>query len=349
MNRLRYILVVVLFLVVAFWASGAEGAVAQVRLASEVELAVGAVTLGMIAEVSASDSQLEKRLGNLVVGQVHEGTTQSSLGVYEINRSLALAHIVPGSVDIYGGRTCRIAIFRSGIVEDVEEKTPAEEIVAEVAKEFETVRDKLVELVVLQSGLDGSRLKIQWRSGKKASVLDRAFSAQRYRIKPRSTLGPGRVTIEVIDREGKGPGEPKTFRVKGQVSYLCESVVTTRSLKPGDVIGVNDVKLLSRRVQTLRDLGIEEVALVIDQEVARSIPMNMVVFPDMIKKVELVHRRDVVRVQYNDGRIAVSLRARAEQSGCLGDVIKVYDLFSDRHFQGRVVGVGEVAVLHGGM
>jgi len=148
----------------------------------------------------------------------------------------------------------------------------------------------------------------------------------------------------VIDREGNGPGKPKTFRVKGQVTYLCESVVATRPLKPGEVIGRDDVKMLSRRVDHLRDLGIDDVERVVGQEVARSITMNMVVLPNMIKKVELVRRNDVIHVQYNDGRIVLSLQARAEQSGCLGDVIKVYDLFNKRSFQGRIIGAGQVRI-----
>ena len=350
MNWLRNILIVAILLAAV---EPVVGSVCQVRLNESVVVDAGPVALGMIAEVQAEDQEERQRLESLIVSQVAEGTTLSGVGVYEITRALARANISPNRVDIYGATRCRLEVRRGEIVEpESADETNlrldnGDSQLEESLEGIETIGEKLRELVARQSGLDAARLKIEWQGKAVESLLGRGFSAERYRIYPRSTMSPGRVLIEVVDREGEGQGKSITFRVRGLVSYLCESVVTTRALTAGEVIGADDVKLLSRRVDDLRDVGIGDLDQVVGQEVSRAMPVNMVLQGSMIKQVELIGRHDMVSVEYNDGRIVLSLQARAEESGCLGDVIKLYDLINKRTFQGRIIGAGQVQILQG--
>lgn len=344
---IRFFNILVWFLVSLLWTSSVWAARVQVRLYPQVALDAGAVTLGMVGQVQSDDAQMQQRLESLVIGDVVEGMVDSSIGVYEVNRALARATIEPASVDVYGAMRCRLMLAPGDGIEQIEAVEYEAADQEDKAVETETVRDQLDLFIAKESGFTASRLKIQWRQRDRDGVLDRAYVDGRFTFKPRSTIGPGKIQVDVIDRQERDGH--KMYRVRGQIYYLCESVVTCRELMPGAVIGPGDVKLLSRRVDDLRDVGLEDPALVLGQEVARSIPANAVVQSRMIKKVELVGRDDVVNVKYNDGRVVLSLQARAKESGCLGDVIEVYDLFNKRHFQGRIVGAGEVRVLRAEM
>ena len=138
------------------------------------------------------------------------------------------------------------------------------------------------------------------------------------------------------------------FRVEGRVYYLCESVVAVKGLSAGQTIGPEDVALKLRRVESMRDVGIEAPQMVIGQEVVRAVAANTVITPRMIRKIELVRRNDPVDVHYRTGRISVSFRGKAKASGGYGDKISVYDIINKTTVQGWISGAGRVNVFSPG-
>ncbi len=336
------ILVISLILIMAGQVSAQRG---QVRVAQEAKLQPGPVSLSMIADITSNDPELKERLEQLVIGHFSEDGSVTSLGRFEVTRALAQANIVPASLDIYGSKQCLLVVQSNQemIVEKIEQELPIEPSEPKEIDEKLTLRYHVNNMIAKQSGIERARLKIEWHGERFEKLLKQAYDKKRFHVSPKSIMGPGRVAVEVFDRQAEKNNQ-RRIRLTAKVLYLCDSIVTTRMLKAGEVIQEDDVKIIQRRVDSMRDIGLAELKYIVGQEVARAMPVNTVIQPKMIRKITMVKRGDVVNVSYNDGRISLRLRAKANQNGSLGDRIKVVDVYHKQEFQAVITGKGEVLV-----
>ena len=368
---MRWIGGVAILVLVAF--SGSLEAVSQIRIHREATGGAGPVRLGQIAQIVSADPEEKQLLEELVVMRLSAGMRNAVIGVAEIERALLRAGIQPGRLDIFGANQCALQVVEvkeaagtevakwdasvkseTLIVKPAEGHDPvggAEDALPDGAM---TLGDELSREVARLSGFDALRLKIDWRCEEKPLVLKKVASPGHYKIVPRTPVSLGRVIFEVIEnrsdseKSGSPPVGKKSFRVEGRVFFLCESVVAAKRLLAGQKIGPEDVVLKLRRVESLRDVGIEERKMVIGQEVVRAVGASMVITPRMIRKIELIRRNDLVDVHYSTGRISVSFRGKAKGSGGYGDKISVYDIINKTTVQGWISGSGRVNVFSPG-
>jgi flagella basal body P-ring formation protein FlgA len=125
---------------------------------------------------------------------------------------------------------------------------------------------------------------------------------------------------------------------------LCESVVTTRALQPGDVITSDDVKLMSRRINNYRDVGIDDFKAVIGQEVARSISAHTIVLPAMIRKIKLVKRNQMINIHSAVGQVHITVQGKALSDGGYGETIPVRFGAHKTVVRGQITGSGAVTI-----
>jgi flagella basal body P-ring formation protein FlgA len=210
-----------------------------------------------------------------------------------------------------------------------------------------TLANQLTRLVAQMSGLDEAKLKIEWRCGA-PEFLDQAAEKERFKIKPQSTVTLGEVRFEVVDSQAGDEVEQRSqtmVRVRGMVQLICESVVATRALAPGEVITEKDVKLMTRRVSSYRDLGLTDIREVLGQEVARSITPDSVIKPALIRKLMLVKRNQKINVHSRVGSVQIDVQGTALESGAYGDVIRVrFDNQNRTIIHGHIAGPGMVMV-----
>ena len=349
--------------------SVSAGAVSQIRIYREAIGGAGPVRLGQIAGIVSADADEKKLLEELIVMRLSAGMLNASLGVAEIERALSRAGIQPGRLDIFGAKQCALRVvevkeaaepeiskwessveIERPIVKPALVEDPVGPIEVGLPDGVFTLADELSRQVARMSGFDADRLKIDWSCEREPLVLKEVSSPGRYKVLPRTPVSLGRVIFDVIER---GVGTEKSvstlrgkgmYRIEGRVYYLCESVVAVRSLLAGESIGPEDVAMKLRRVESLRDVGIEKKEMVVGQEVIRAVAANVVITPRMIRKIELVRRNDSVDVHYRSGRISVSFRGKAKASGGYGDKISVYDMINKTTVQGWISGAGRVNV-----
>ena len=330
-----------------------------IRLKESVIVTEPIVTLGQVAEIQAADRQMHDRL--LALKLVHADGAYMSIPLIE--QSLQEAGITPACLDIFGASRCQITrelkpsdpdseYFQTHSIQPSEKKSQAEiEINLEVDSEpAETLVDALDREVARLCRFDADRLHIQWKCRSTPELLKRELSKGRFVLTPRSTMALGNVYFDVVDttepvfQESNEKSHTQSYPVRGKVRYLCESLVAARQLYPGEVIRAEDVKLFSRRVDSMHDVGMTDFHQVVGLEVARFIPEGTLINPRLLKKLILIKRNDDVNVTYNDGRIAVRFRGTAKQAGGLGDTILVQDVSSKNVIQGRITGSGQVLV-----
>ena len=177
------------------------------------------------------------------------------------------------------------------------------------------------------------------------NLLEEDARDQRFEIKPRSSGNLlGRVSFAVVDTTTDAEETPqRDFQIQGNVSYLCESVVAANPLPSGHVITSDDVKVVPRRVDNLWDVGIGDEELVLGRKLVRSVAANQVISPSMLRKVELIKRKDLVQVSTTVGWAHVTMHGIAQSAAGLGDSVLVCKPGGDA-VRGRVTGPGRVVV-----
>ncbi|KPK77639.1 MAG: hypothetical protein AMJ79_02540 [Phycisphaerae bacterium SM23_30] len=352
-----------IFIGLVFWAviAAVTSAVAaeskdEIFLRKSVALDAGPIRLADVALVKSQEQQ-KARLDNLIVGRFTVNDKDILVGNFEICRALAQAQINPATVDIFGASYCRVMVKNAQQVKKVEvdpENEVAQSAVNRKTEQQQTLADELTRTVAQLTGFDMARLKIDWRCNQKG-FLQRPTEKNRFKIVPRTVITLGNICFDVVDNQQKGSrldtkksspveGGSAAVAVYGYVQLLCESVTTIRRLQMGEVITAADVKFMPRRISNYRDLGITNMDAVIGQEAARAIPPRTVVFPNMIRKLQLVKRDQDIKVHSKAGQVQVTLRGKALAGGGFGDEIMVRCGKNKVMVRGVVTGLGEVTI-----
>lgn len=325
----------------------------EIRLRPQANLTPGPICLADVAEVKAQDADQKSRLESLVIAQYPKPVQGVSVGVFDISRALAQANLNPAAVCVYGASNCQVTFNDSVFIESASTMEIQNDAARTSTKspEYQTLADQLTQAVVRLSGIDASQLKVEWNCTR-PEVLDQKADTQRFVITPRSTSTLGDVRFEVADqgppaepqRYSGSVGRVKSYQVYGHVEYLCQSVVARRCLKPGDVIRQADVELRPRRVTSYRDVGVSDLDSILGQEVARTIAGQAIVLPSMIRKLQLVKRRQMVDVYSRVGSVQVKVTGKALANGAYGDTISVSCGKKKNIVQAKVTGPGEVTM-----
>jgi flagella basal body P-ring formation protein FlgA len=325
----------------------------EIRLHESAVLAAGGVSLSDIAELAVDNADMKERLHNLVVAQLSQDASDLSVGSFEITRALARAGINPAAVDIYGASSCRLNLKAVQPSVSVEEPTPAVAVSPSRSADANgpSLTQELTATVARALDLPPAKLVADWFCND-PEVLAQASEPNRYEIIPRSTISLGRVQFELRDRRNPKDRAPASsssrsstaIRVSGNVQYLCTSVVAARPLQNGDIIQAADIKLLPRRVSSFADMGLTDDKGVIGQEVLHSIPVHAPILPAMIKRLQLIKRKDHVELCYRSGPVQVRLRGEALGEGAYGDSISVRNLMTNTILRGQITGPGEVTL-----
>ncbi len=345
----------------------ALGIEAEIRVHPSAEIHSEVVCLRQIADIQGENQELKDRLANLIITEGQTGSGEIVLGTFAITKALVQAQINPAGIDIYGASQCRVMMNSTEKTADLSPspimsaKEPAvlptpESLMPESLPQEPNdsssgiaLSDQLTNTVAEMMGLDKASLKIEWQC-RDSEWLQRPTGGDRFKIVPLSPIRLGQVQFAITDRsiqdkESRPVSDKARCKVSGKVEFLCESVVATQALKPGQVIMPDMVKLTPRRVTSFREVGVTDLENILGQEVARAISENELVLPAMIRKLQLVKRNDDVDVIAKVGGVEIRQRCKALAGGAYGDVILVRDEANKGTVKGKITAANEVTVI----
>ena len=307
----------------------------SIRLERQVSLEAGPVALGQIAAITGAQTDELNRLQTLVIATFEPPINQGSLGPFEITRALARAGIAPAQVDLFGANVCRIEITAAQTPEAPLQKTEQEALPT-----GRTLADELTATVARLRGVPDNQIIVEWQC-KDAKLLAVPADSERFECEPQSTAMLGHVRFTVVDHAT----EPASrVRVCGRVEQMCEVVCAVRDLTPGEVIGIDDVRIVPTRVSSARKTGYTRIAAVIGQEVARTIQASDIIAEGMVRKLMLVKRGEPVTVYSVSGPVRITAHGEARGDAGLGDDLAVRRGSDRTIVYGLVTGPGEVTV-----
>lgn len=121
-------------------------------------------------------------------------------------------------------------------------------------------------------------------------------------------------------------------------------VVPSRDLRRGELIGVDDLRMLAVDAARIPVDALRELESAIGQRVKRSVREDRVLRASAIEGVPVVERGDRVTVVLESGPLQIQGIGRAQEAGAVGDWIRVLNLDSRRELSGRLDDQGRVHV-----
>lgn len=139
-------------------------------------------------------------------------------------------------------------------------------------------------------------------------------------------------------------GEAGSIRIAGAVTETVEVTVLNRALNRGETVQSSDVSIERRMKDHVAPDAQPESNAVVGRVARRNLTAGSLIRTGDLGKPELVTRGDNVTVVYETAGMTLTLRARASESGGLGDVVAVVNQQSKKSLQATVVGAGKVSV-----
>lgn len=131
--------------------------------------------------------------------------------------------------------------------------------------------------------------------------------------------------------------------VSAEVKRYQQIPVLNRALKASEVITQDVLSLEKRFVSNIREVVLNTESLVGMQVVRYMNAGQSFLFSDL-KKENVVQRGQVVKAMMGNDTFEVSISAQVEESGAIGDVIKVKNLDSQKVFSAKVIERGLVRI-----
>jgi flagella basal body P-ring formation protein FlgA len=133
-------------------------------------------------------------------------------------------------------------------------------------------------------------------------------------------------------------------RVTGKVDLYGRVVVASMGLSRRHIIQPEDVKVVRTRLNDLNGAVASDPEEVIGLRTRVPVAMGHAMELNRLERAPLIRRGDVVRMIYKAGRLKVTAKGRAEQTGYKGGNIKLVNLSSKREVYGKVLDSGTVLV-----
>ncbi len=162
-----------------------------------------------------------------------------------------------------------------------------------------------------------------------------------------------RVSFRSLNRLPRGAAQVQVYqRAGGQwtragwallhVAHYDSVLVTTRTIGPSDAISRDDVDVVWR--ETTRFRGTPLSAAVFQQDAPlradRHLQSGRMLRENDVRPPYAVDTGQTVTVQYQRGRLRMTLRCKAREPGFVGDVIRVYAPDNDTAYRARLVDAG---------
>lgn len=128
------------------------------------------------------------------------------------------------------------------------------------------------------------------------------------------------------------------------LSIMQDAVVMAHSVPRGTVL-TQDHLTLKKIDLTHQHRGFyNSIKPLLGAATRVSLRMGQIIGPNQVKPQYFVHKQQEVVISANTKSLSINVKGVALESGFLGDIISVRNPRSDRVIEGRITGIGKVAV-----
>ena len=119
--------------------------------------------------------------------------------------------------------------------------------------------------------------------------------------------------------------------------------VLNKSVKIGDVLTEDMVTIEYRQMMNVRD-NVQKVEAIIGMQAVRFLSAGQILQYSDLRKETVLKKGQIVRAMFGAADFEVAISAEAQESGSIGDVVKIKNLDSQKVFAAKVVERGLVRI-----
>lgn len=131
--------------------------------------------------------------------------------------------------------------------------------------------------------------------------------------------------------------------ITAEIKKHAQAAVLNRSVKVGDVITAEMLTIEKRLIQNQTDVVLD-AKNIIGMQASRFLSAGQILNFRDLKKETIMKKGQIVKAIFGKGQFDISISAIVEESGSIGDVIKVKNLDSQKMFAAVVVDRGLVKI-----
>lgn len=132
--------------------------------------------------------------------------------------------------------------------------------------------------------------------------------------------------------------------VSGRIYEIVEIPVLATRMRQGEIITATDIIWQNHRADNVSSNTLMTEAELLNMTPRHSINAGAIIRDNDLIEPILVARSDIITMTLNTGRISLTTRGRALNSGSMGDTIRVTNLSSNRTIEATVTGEGSAVV-----
>lgn len=119
--------------------------------------------------------------------------------------------------------------------------------------------------------------------------------------------------------------------------------VLNRPLKVGDVVTEDAISTEMRLMQSYQD-AITDVKAVVGMQASRYLTAGQMLSSRDLKRETILKKGQMVKAIFGAEALEISITAQAEESGAIGDVVKVKNIDSNKMFAAKIIDRGVVRI-----
>jgi flagella basal body P-ring formation protein FlgA len=334
----------------------------EVRLREKVVPKASVVRLGDIADISAKDREVAKKLAVIPLMPAPAPETERFLRKREIADMLAANGVEVGDIhftgaeqvgiaalgkvqtaafqDATGGATNQRSVVLTGGQSDATvaklsdgQATDYKNELCRVISDYLKTKSGKAEIGTIDCNVPDRQLA-QFAQATAAPVCsggsDPWTGKQKFTLSVVTPKGPAQIVVNADVAEAATP-----------------MVVAKRPVVRGNVITAADVEVRTLEPSAKnagRRAGFDSIEKLIGMEAKQPLQQDEVVYADEVQSPVLVKRGELITVSSRSGSICVRTSAKAVQDGSKGDLIQVESVDSKQRYDARVVGIREASV-----
>jgi flagella basal body P-ring formation protein FlgA len=329
----------------------------SLRLWSSAVVTDDSIHVEDVCELRGLDSQTERRLAQLVVGEAPAAGGSRIIHLELIRSVLAANEVNLARLTLSGATQCAVsrpsqpsptpgsAASRSSTSSASSNRRKAEgehkaNTDSPEGANRKTLRQAVIEHFNTEFARYGGTAEITFDRTSE-QVLDLSGPAYEFKVRRKGNSPLGLCPLEVVVlSQGRSV---QTVPLVVQVTLNRRVVIARRTINLGAAIAAADVELTALSFTRVDELGLDDVAQAIGQRAKRVISAGSLVETEMLEAVPLVLRGQLVTMTSLAGAVRVVTTGKAGDDGRRGEVIRVRAADDKKmEFDAVVVGPGEV-------
>jgi flagella basal body P-ring formation protein FlgA len=142
---------------------------------------------------------------------------------------------------------------------------------------------------------------------------------------------PGRTTFLLRFPTGE------TLEYEARVTAFDWVIKSRRAIEKGKVIGEEDIYRTMENIKHIPKSAVIEEYLAIGKVIKRSVPANFIITERNIENIHTVKKGQKVILLFDNGRLRITAKGVAKESGFIGENIKVLNTSSKKQIEGEII------------